>query len=81
VKWVKTPPSAGNYWYRDAHIKPEEPAVVVNVDVDTTVDMYYIIYHNGETWELSDVRDDLPWFWGPLEEPITICPGTDGYYD
>lgn len=83
MNWTKTPVVSGVYWYKDAHILDMEKPIISRV---TIVDEYNIddrntiISINGDLHYLIDLRNDLPWFFGPLDFPLEGCPGNDGYY-
>lgn len=78
MEWEKVPRIEGYYWYKDAHQPGEDYPIIVQVHTD--VEGTSVSYHDGEVWTMEDIRDDFPWFMGPLPCPTTPCPGTDGYY-
>lgn len=78
MEWTKVPTTEGFYWYNDAHILLSDPPIVVQVHAE--VEGISVSYHDGECWPIDDIRDDLPWFFGPLVPPVEKCPGDDGYY-
>jgi hypothetical protein len=40
-----------------------------------------IVAINGGVYYLEGIRDDLPWFYGPIQPPTIPCPGSDGYHE
>lgn len=80
-QWLKTPKANGYYWYQDQHNEYEENLhIIAHVTIVGEKDWNIIVAINGEVYGLDDLRDDLPWFLGPIEVPSEPCPGGDGYY-
>ena len=84
MSWEKRPKRGGWYWYQDQHTGVHSEKVWVEVDVAAPGLSITINYADGEIWEYDDILDDMPWFYGPIDEgavsdPWATCPGYDGY--